>query len=425
VVPADHAAAEPATLVVDRDGVQCANADFTSIQAAVARAHPGDLIRVCPDLYNEAVVIDKPLTLKGDPDAIEAIDCFQPMLGELETAQQAVIDPPGDDFSIGLDLKADDVVVEGFVVQGATVGIDAPDLYSGYRVHHNLLRLNSLFAMDFGSEGTRHSRVDHNCIRENRYGLVSELDDDSIWTPIGPERGEWNARDLSNARIDHNSTFRTGEGVGVAGPGRRDLVAIDHNTSREDDVGIALQNSTRSMIIENQFAIGSSGFAAIEVGGANQGLEIRSNIVQGGGAILPGGGFGIWISQLGFFDVFDTPSRELVVTDNEISRAGAGILARAGSLDHSLIVGNTISENARVGINMFGTNNTVRSNRSDNNGQDGIRASSGATGNRFEQNSMHGNASVDARDLSTPGSNVWIGNDCGTDSPTGTICGVE
>jgi hypothetical protein len=419
----DRAAAEPATLVVDRDGVQCGDADFTSIQAAVNAAQPGDLIRVCPDHYSEKVVVDKPLTLKGDPDAVEAIDCFQPTLGDVSTDQQAVVDPPGDGFSIGFDLEADDIVVEGFVVQGATVGVDAPDRFSGYRVHHNLLRLNSLFAMDFGGNGTRQSRVDHNCVRDNRFGLVSELDDDSNW-PLGPVGGERTARDLFNARIDHNATFRTGEGVGIAGPGRRDLVTIDHNISREDDVGMALQNSTRSAIIGNEFTIGASGFAAIRVGGANQGLEIRSNIVQGGGSIRPGGGFGVSISRVGFFDVFDAPSRELVVTDNEIRHAGAGVLASAGSLDDSIIVGNTISDNARIGINMFGTENVVRANVSDNNGLDGIRASLGATGNTFESNSMHGNAGFDARELNAQGSNVWIGNDCDNDFPMGTICGV-
>src|SRR5215207_6443862 len=84
------AASEPRTWVVDRDGVECGNAEFTSIQAAVDAAQPGDLIRVCPDLYTETVVVDKPLTLKADADAIAAFDCLQPTLGELSVDQQAI-----------------------------------------------------------------------------------------------------------------------------------------------------------------------------------------------------------------------------------------------------------------------------------------------------------------------------------------------
>jgi hypothetical protein len=51
---AGSAARGPATLVVDRDGVECGNADFNSIQAAVDAAEPADLIRVCPDLMQRA-----------------------------------------------------------------------------------------------------------------------------------------------------------------------------------------------------------------------------------------------------------------------------------------------------------------------------------------------------------------------------------
>lgn len=197
------AAVEPtgAILVVDRDRAQCASAGFMSIQAAVDVAEPGDLVRVCPDRYSESVVVDKPLTIKGDPEAVEVVDCFQrtpSQLGDLDPTRQAIVDPAGDGFTIALKLNANDIVVEGLVVEGASVGIDASDRFSGYRIHHNLIRLTTLFAIDLGSEGTRESRADHNCLRENQYGLMSELDDNSP----GAERDAGNARNLRNARID-------------------------------------------------------------------------------------------------------------------------------------------------------------------------------------------------------------------------------
>src|SRR5215207_3148116 len=86
VVPASGAvatSASPSTLVVDRDRGQCGNARYTSIQAAVDAAMPGDVIRVCPDLYMENVLVDKPLTLVGDPDGVEAVDCFAPAAGQV------------------------------------------------------------------------------------------------------------------------------------------------------------------------------------------------------------------------------------------------------------------------------------------------------------------------------------------------------
>jgi parallel beta-helix repeat protein len=420
------AAAGPtnATWFVDRDRTQCANADFTSIQAAVNAARPGDLIRVCPDRFSESVVIDKALTLKGDPDAIEALDCFAPTLPGFSTDQQAIVDPAGDGFSIAVRLDADDVVMEGLVIEGASVGIDAGDRFSGHRIDHNLIRSNTLFGLDLGSEGTHPSRVDHNCIRENQYGLVSELDDDSLW----------NARDLRNARIDRNQTYRNRFGLAGSGPGQRDLVTFEHNASRDDGTvqatalgaGIALQNSRRSAIVDNQIT-SSVRTISIALGRANYGLEVRSNTVRGG---LTGIRF---TSPPFFIDVFSDPSSDVLVSENDLRGGTAGIDATPDSLVRSLISANTASENAGNGIILQtgNTDNTVRGNTADHNGIAGITALTGATPNRFEQNSMHGNEGfpnpplpgADARDFNTP-INAWSGNECDTDIPVGMICGV-
>jgi Right handed beta helix region len=424
------AATAPATLVVDRDGVECANAEFSSIQPAVDAAQPGDLIRVCPDLYSETVVVDKPLTLKADPDAVAAIDCFQPTLGELPVDQQAIVDPSGEGFSIAFKLQADDVVLEGFVIQGATVGIDASDRFSGYRIHHNLVRLNTLFAIDFGSEGTRKSRVDHNCIRDAlplasglpSWGLVSELDDDSLWPDLA-NRGLENARDLRNATIEHNSTFRNQAGLEAAGPGVRRDVTFAHNVSRKDLIGIALQNSTDSAILDNEITASGPGGSGIIIGGGNDRLLIAANRVDGAR------GIGVLFVET-FIDRFPIPSRNVVVARNELTRNQVGIRSNPNNLTQSSLLENTTSENRINGIVLFNgnTDSVIRGNHADNNGANGIFAMLGATGNHFDQNSMHGNGSVDARDanplLNGMLQNDWTGNDCNTDFPAGLICGV-
>lgn len=56
--------AEPKTLVVD----QMHRGDHTTISEAIMDASPGDRIRVMPGLYEESLVIDKPLEIIGDGD---------------------------------------------------------------------------------------------------------------------------------------------------------------------------------------------------------------------------------------------------------------------------------------------------------------------------------------------------------------------
>ena len=70
------ATASAATISVDDDGLDCPSAPYTSVQAAVDAASPGDIIAICPGTYEEgpatvpagganAVIIAKMLTIRG------------------------------------------------------------------------------------------------------------------------------------------------------------------------------------------------------------------------------------------------------------------------------------------------------------------------------------------------------------------------
>jgi hypothetical protein len=54
-----------ATLTVGAASSGCSNAGYTTIGAALAVAHAGDEIDICPALYPEQLVITKPVTLRG------------------------------------------------------------------------------------------------------------------------------------------------------------------------------------------------------------------------------------------------------------------------------------------------------------------------------------------------------------------------
>ena len=68
------APAQAVIILVDDDEAQCPSALFNTIQAAIDVANPGDIVRVCPGIYDEQVLIDgskaSPLTLRGDNGAI-------------------------------------------------------------------------------------------------------------------------------------------------------------------------------------------------------------------------------------------------------------------------------------------------------------------------------------------------------------------
>ncbi|MGA8142973.1 MAG: NosD domain-containing protein [Candidatus Acidiferrales bacterium] len=128
------------TTLVDDDKVQCPTAKFTSIQAAVDAANPGDSIRVCAGIYAEQVVISKPLTLEGDNGAIV-------IPGAVTTNGSDI--PSGTPVAAVILVKDAQVVeIEGLIVDGSNNGISgcSPDfkgiLYQNTSgvIQHNAVR---------------------------------------------------------------------------------------------------------------------------------------------------------------------------------------------------------------------------------------------------------------------------------------------
>ena len=56
----------------DKPGINCDSAKYSSIQAAVNAAAPGNTIVVCTGVYYEEVTVSKPLTLRGFDAVINA-----------------------------------------------------------------------------------------------------------------------------------------------------------------------------------------------------------------------------------------------------------------------------------------------------------------------------------------------------------------
>src|SRR5438876_685941 len=106
----------PSTLFVDDDRQQNPTARYTSIQAAVRVARPGDTVQVSPGLYREVVTLDKAgLTLLGD--SVSAAD----RTGGDPTREVVVTAVKASPLGV-VNLRADGGVLRGFTVQGNTSG---------------------------------------------------------------------------------------------------------------------------------------------------------------------------------------------------------------------------------------------------------------------------------------------------------------
>src|SRR5262245_32460887 len=377
-------AASTRTLVVDQGDVQCGNAGFNSIGAAIADAQPGDTIRVCPGLYREALTIDKSITLRGQPDVVAAVDCWDPApsgVSDRDPALHAILDGSQSTAQTLVTITAPDVVVEGLVLQGAKESvlpadtrlfrraIHTSDDAAGYRIHHNMFELNTV-AIQFGSAGGAESRFDHNCLRDNLWGLA--IDDLS----------------LIDARADHNTTFRTANWAFEPALGSARNVAFDHNQSRQDH-GFAL---TRNSVGVTYFAnsIESARLGIVLGGGAaNVGTEVAGNVINNNPVYPVLGSNGL---QTGIAcaspPAGEGPNSGLRVHDNVVTGMRDGIVAAGppmfplAALVDSQIANNLAQNSIRDGIVLRGGNarNTVNGNTATDNGRYGIYLQCSADG---------------------------------------------
>src|SRR5438445_547700 len=192
--------AEPDMLIVDDDLVQCPNAQFTSIQAAVLFAPPGATIRVCPGEYHESVVVAKPLTLQAPRHQGQATECMTPTADD--PSQEAIVlynaSLNGGNPSEGFDVEASNVTIDGFKVEPDTslvtangVGIFTSRFHAGYDIRHNVVQ-NNTFGIYVNSDGSAPSYVRENCLRNNN--LPGAASGNGVYSDQG----------LSNAQITNN-----------------------------------------------------------------------------------------------------------------------------------------------------------------------------------------------------------------------------
>jgi parallel beta-helix repeat protein len=357
-----------ATLEVDDDKVQCKKAPFTSIQAAVTAASPGDQIKVCPGTYQEQVKVTKDDITLFSRNPREAIIKAPPAMVD----DKAIVEIEG---ASGVTVRHFTITGPGgggcdSIRYGVLVGGPAGDPSNDAEILHNLvtqIRDNPFSGCQNGNAvqvgrqsagiaGT--ADVHHNDIDNyQKSGVVVD--------------GEGSAAEVRQNVID--------------GVGSTDVIAQNGvQVSRQADAEVR-QNT----ITDNQYSpmsVASAGVLAFDAGNS---IVVRQNTSLRNDE-------GIYI----------------------ISQEG-------GTFSH-----NESSDNTFDGFGLIDSSGTeVEHNVADRNGFDGVYAGSDTSENSIAHNHLSDNVEHDCHDDSTgphaPGvANVWFNNHGVTENKPG-LCEGE
>jgi parallel beta-helix repeat protein len=426
------APAEAATWFVDNDGADCPNADYASIQSAVASPMtlPGDTIQVCAGTYNESVTVNKnDLSIKArGPAGAVVLDGNGPLL-----------------YGFGL-VGVTGVLIEGFSVTEYHNNIHL------FGSDANVIRRNVTFnASDHdgivADQGSDANLIEHNV----SFGNVR---------PIGC--GISAGGGSRNNVIRHNEVFGNanagillgGGVIGPAGPGN----VVAHNYSHDNGkpvvgtsrgIGILNAITPGSVIAHNR--VQNNNAHGIQVSGVvSTGVTVEHNLVEGNGSAISDDGIRLQeasasvvrhnISRTNRHDGINlTGAINNLVEHNVLEHNGTPGAVNGCGVDISAFTppggvaipstGNTVRRNVARGhdragfriLNSFG--NTLEQNIAQSNPGDGVKLSNGDSNTVAGNTSVHnGNDGIDA-DASSVGntisSNIAIGNaihDCHDDS---------
>lgn len=164
------AAAQAATITVGPEGC-----DYASIQKAVEAADPGDTISVQSGTFEENVLVDKSLILRGTDSE----------------SGRPVVDGKG--VGSAITLSADRITIEGFVVKNSGFGKSGIEVKSDNNyIRNNLVTENRWYGISLSDSDE--NVIIENVVSNNKYG---------IWIPAGSDDNRITKNELSDNSNDN------------------------------------------------------------------------------------------------------------------------------------------------------------------------------------------------------------------------------
>ncbi|MBA2495337.1 MAG: right-handed parallel beta-helix repeat-containing protein, partial [Acidobacteria bacterium] len=256
----NHLTAKPtgllATLIVD-DDLACPGATFSTISAAVAAAIAGDTIQVCAGTYNEFVTVDKTLTILGAQNGVDARTRTDAI------GTESVVNSTGSPgFDVGFYVRANGVVINGFIVQDGTTGIFTEDTFSGYQILNNIIQNNTI-GLYLNNNGAQQTIVRNNAFKTNN--LPGSASGDGIYSDQG-------ARVL----IDANSfTGHTADSMIFTGT--QSNITVLGNQFTSNNKSMVFLGVNRAVVMGNTVTTPLE--KAIELDGGNNNVLITCNTI--------------------------------------------------------------------------------------------------------------------------------------------------
>jgi hypothetical protein len=242
------------------------NCAFATIQKGVNSVDPGGSVNVAAGTYNENVNVNKTIALRGAQVGVDA----RTRTGT--PASESIL-------SNGLYASANNVLIDGFTIQGADAigdfgpGIYLPGTFSGYQIFNNIFQ-NNIFGLYLNSSGVVQSRIQRNFFKTNN--LPGAASGDAIYSDQG----------LVNALIDNNKFV--GNPVAAVDlsrvqPPAQSNITISNNSIEGSGRPFILLNLT-SATIKNNIISGATLAAsgAIRIYGGVNGLSVTGNTIVGG-----------------------------------------------------------------------------------------------------------------------------------------------